>query len=461
MMPAPDRVHIGCGAGFSGDRTDGAGPVVEALIASGRPAYLMYEALAERTLALAQLDRRRDPSAGYTPYLADFLRPVLRRCVESGIRIVANFGAANPMAAGRRALALAGELGIPGLRVAVVEGDDLLAALGPDGVRRWPNDEKLDLAGHDILAANAYLGAVPIAAALATGAEIVITGRCTDSALALGPLMHAFGWAAPDWDRLAAGILAGHLVECGAQVTGGYFADPGRKDVPDLDRVGFPIVEVGRDGAVVVTKAAGTGGLVSEATVTEQLLYELHDPAAYLTPDATMDITGVRLEVEGEDRVRVRGVRGHPPPPTYKVTVSLEGGFLAEGEISYAGPNALARAELAAEVLLKRVKALGVNLPVRCDIIGAVSVFDSDAGALRRATRVSGDGDYRVRLSATTDDRPTADRIAREVLSLYPTGPAGGAGVRTGVTGRVRTVSAYVPGEIIQPRVTVLSAGGC
>ena len=459
-MPAPDGVHIGCGAGFSGDRTDGAGPVVETLIASGRPAYLMYEALAERTLALAQLDRRCDPSAGYTPYLADFLRPVLRRCVESGIRIVSNFGAANPMAAGRRVLALADELGIPDLRVAVVEGDDLLAALGPDGVRRWPNDEKLDLAGHDILAANAYLGAAPIAQALATDAEVVITGRCTDSALALGPLMHAFGWAAPDWDRLATGILAGHLIECGAQVTGGYFADPGLKDVPDLDRVGFPIVEVGRDGTVVVTKAAGTGGLVSEATVTEQLLYELHDPAAYLTPDVTMDITGVSLEAEGKDRVRIRGVRGHPPPPTYKVTVSLEGGFLAEGEISYAGPNALARAELAAEVLLKRVKALGVNLPVRCDIIGAVSVFDGDAGALRRVTPAARDGDYRVRLSATTDDRPTADRIAREVLSLYPTGPAGGAGVRTGVTGRVRTVSAYVPGEIIQPRVAVLSAGG-
>ena len=456
----PDHVHIGCGAGFSGDRTDAAGPVVDTLIASGRPAYLIYETLAERTLALAQLDRRRDPSAGYTPYLADFLRPVLRRCVDAGIRIVANFGAANPMAAGRRVLALAEELGIPDLRVAVVEGDDLLAALGADGVRRWPNDEKLDLAGHDILAANAYLGAGPIAQALATGAEVVITGRCTDSALALGPLMHAFGWAAPSWDRLATGVLAGHLIECCAQVTGGYFADPGRKDVPDLDRVGFPIVEVGRDGSVVVAKAAGTGGLVSEATVTEQILYELHDPAAYLTPDVTMDITAVRLAAEDKDRIQVRGVRGHPPPPTYKVTVSLEGGFLAEGEISYAGPNALARAELAAEVLMKRVKTLGINFPVRCDIIGAVSVFDSDAGALRRVARGSPDGDYRVRLAGTTDDRPTADRIAREVLSLYPTGPAGGAGVRTSVTGRVRTVSAYVPAAVIEPRVTVLSGGG-
>lgn len=456
---APERVHVGCGAGFSGDRTDAAGPVVEALAASGRPSYLIFETLAERTLALAQLDRRRDPAAGFTPYLADFLRPVLGRCVESRIRIVANFGAANPMAAGRRVLAVADELGLSGLKVAVVEGDDLLATFGAAAVRNWPNDEREDLAGRDIIAANAYLGARPIAAALAKGVDVVVTGRCTDSALVLGPLAHEFGWSPPDWDRLAAGTLAGHLIECCAQVSGGYFADPGWKDVPDLDRVGFPIVEVASDGTMVVTKPAGTGGTVSEATVTEQMLYELHDPKAYLTPDVTMDITGVHLETEAPDRIRVQGVRGAPPPPTYKVTVSLDGGFLAEGEISYAGPNALARAELAADVLLKRIKRLGINQPVRCDVIGAVSVFDSDGGVRRRTAATPADGDYRVRLSGASDDRTTAERIAREVLSLYPTGPAGGAGVRTGVTGRVRTVSAYVPAESIQPRVSVLPQG--
>ncbi len=454
---APDRVHVGCGAGFSGDRTDASGPVVDALASSGVPSYLIFETLAERTLALAQLDRRRDPGAGFTPYLADFLRPILAKCLRSGIRIVANFGAANPMAAGRRVLDVAGELGLSGLKVAVVEGDDLLATLGADAVRGWPNDERANLSGRDIIAANAYLGAQPIAQALAKGADVVVTGRCTDSALVLGPLLHEFGWAPPDWDRIAAGVLAGHLIECCAQVSGGYFADPGRKDIPDLDRVGFPIVEVARDGAMVVTKPAGTGGLVSEATVTEQMLYELHDPKAYLTPDVTMDITGVRLETEARDRVRIQGVRGAPPPPTYKVTVSLEGGFLAEGEISYAGPNALARAELAAEVLLKRIKTLGINQPVRCDVIGAVSIFDSDGGIRRRSAAPPPDGDYRVRLSGTSDDRATADRIAREVLSLYPTGPAGGAGVRTTVTGRVRTVSAYVPVASIRPAISILT----
>lgn len=455
---ALDRVHIGCGAGFSGDRTDASGPVVDALAASGRPSYLIFETLAERTLALAQLDRRRDPATGFTPYLADFLRPILARSLNAGIRIVANFGAANPMAAGRRVLAVADELGLRGLKVAVVEGDDLLAALGPDAVRGWPNDERADLSGRDIIAANAYLGAQPIAAALARGADVVVTGRCTDSALVLGPLMHEFAWSPPDWDRIAAGVLAGHLIECCAQVSGGYFADPGRKDVPDLDRVGFPIVEVAKDGTMIVTKPAGTGGVVSEATVTEQMLYELHDPKAYLTPDVSMDITGVHLETEAADRVRVQGVRGAAPPPTHKVTVSLEGGFLAEGEISYAGPNALARAELAADVLLKRIKRLGINQPVRCDIIGAVSVFDSDGGVRRRSSSAPVDGDYRVRLSGASDDRVTAERIAREVLSLYPTGPAGGAGVRTSVTGRVRTVSAYVPSESIRPKISILAA---
>jgi hypothetical protein len=459
-MAAPGRVYVGCGAGFSGDRTDASGPVVEALAASGCPSYLIFETLAERTLALAQLERRRDPSAGFTPYLADFLRPVLRRCAEAGIRIVANFGAANPMAAGRRALAVADELGLADLKVAVVEGDDLLEAHGADAVRRWPNDERAELGGRDVIAANAYLGAQPIARALGRGADIVITGRCTDSALVLGPLAHEFRWNPPDWDRLATGTLAGHLIECSAQVTGGYFADPGKKDVVDLDRIGFPIVEVTPEGGMVVTKPAGTGGLVSEATVTEQILYELHDPAAYLTPDVTMDITGVRLSSDGADRVRVEGVRGHPPPPTYKVTVSLDGGFLAEGEISYAGPNALARAELAADVLVKRVKGLGINQPVRCDIIGAVSVLDSDRGLRRRAAPMPADGDYRVRLSGASDDRATAERIAREVLSLYPIGPAGGAGVRTSVTGRVRTVSSYVPAGLVRPRISILGGAG-
>ncbi|MFO1061469.1 MAG: acyclic terpene utilization AtuA family protein [Dongiaceae bacterium] len=455
-MSAGKQVHIGCAAGFAGDRFDAGIALVAALAERDGPRYLIYETLGERTLALAQLDRRRDPEAGCTPDFESFLRPVLRSCVEHGIRIVANFGAANPPAAGRRAAALARELGIRDLAIAVVEGDDLLAALGPAAVRGWPNDEGLSLAGRPILAANAYLGAEPIRAALAAGAGLVLTGRCTDSALALGPLRHEHGWPADDWDRLAAGTLAGHLLECGGQVTGGYFADPGRKDVPDLGDLGFPIATVDAGGTILIGKPAGTGGLVSEATVKEQLLYEIHDPAAYLTPDVTLDLTGVEVRQDGPDRVRVTGAAGRAPPATLKVTVSVEGGFLGEGEIGYAGPGALARAELAAAVLRRRLERLEPGLELRCDIIGTISLFDSDAGRLRVVRRFDPDGDYRLRLAARAPDRAAAERAAREVLSLYCCGPAGGGGVRTAVTGRINTVSCHVPADLPRPGVTLV-----
>jgi hypothetical protein len=455
-VSAAKQVHIGCAAGFAGDRFDAGIALVAALAEQDGPSYLIYETLGERTLALAQLDRRRDPEAGCTPDFEAFLRPVLRRCVERGIPIVANFGAANPRAAGRRAAALAGELGLGGLVIAVVEGDDLLAQLGPDTVRGWPNEEGLALDDRPILAANAYLGAAPIRAALATGAGLVLTGRCTDSALALAPLCHELGWGEADWPNLAAGTLAGHLLECGGHVTGGYFADPGLKDVPDLGDLGFPIASVDAAGSILVGKPAGTGGLVSEATVKEQLLYEIHDPGAYLTPDVTLDLTGVEVQQVGPDRVRVWGAVGRPPPPTLKVTVSFEAGFLAEGEISYAGSGALARAELAAAVLRRRLERLAPGLPLRCDIVGTVSAFDSDTGRLRVTRRFDPDGDYRVRLAAQAPDRATAERVAREVLSLYTCGPAGGGGVRTAVTGRIGTVSCYVPASLPRPTVTLM-----
>jgi hypothetical protein len=457
-MTSRKLVHIGCAAGFAGDRFDAGIAVVAALAGRDGPKYLMYETLGERTLALAQLDRHRNSETGFTPDFEGFLRPVLADCVGHGIRIVANFGAANPLAAGRRAAALARELGVTDLVIAVVEGDDLLAQLGPDTVRAWPNEERLALGERPILAANAYLGAGPIRAALATGAHLVLTGRCTDSALALGPLAHEFGWSETDWTHLAAGTLAGHLLECGGHVTGGYFADPGAKDVPDLADLGFPIVAVDDTGAILVGKPAGTGGLVSAATVKEQLLYEIHDPGAYLTPDVTLDLTEVEVQQAGPDSVRVWGAIGRPPPSTHKVTVSVAGGFLGEAEISYAGPGSLARAELAVAVLRRRLERLGLDLPFRCDIVGTISAFDSNDGRLREMRRFDPDGDYRVRLAAEAPDRLTAERVTREVLSLYTCGPAGGGGVRTSVTGRINTVSCFVPVTLPRPAVIMIRA---
>ncbi len=441
----PGPLRIGCAAGFSGDRTDAAGPVVDALVAAGGPAVLIFETLAERTLALAQLARRADPQAGYEPLLADLLRPVLPACLAHGVRIVSNFGAANPMAAARRIAALARELELPVPRIAVVTGDDLM-----DRLAQLP---ALDLPLNSIVSANAYLGAGDIATALRAGAQIVVCGRVADPALALGPALAHFGWALDDWDRLAGATMAGHLLECGAQVTGGYFADPGFKDVPDLAHVGYPIAELHADGHCVIGKPPGTGGRVDRRTVTEQLLYEVHDPAAYLTPDVVADISEARLEDAGPDRVRLRGVRGHPRPQTLKVNVCHEHGWLAEGEISYAGPRAEARARLAGEVLRER---LGGAATVRLDLIGVASVLSDDAGRWLAAQPPGEARDVRLRAATSHAERAVAERLVREVTALYTCGPAAGGGVRTSLRPRLGMVSCAVPREAVRSSFTWL-----
>lgn len=437
-------LRIGCAAGFSGDRTDAAGPVVDALIAAGGPAVLMFETLAERTLALAQLARRADPQAGYEPLLDEMLRPVLQRCLAHGIRIVSNFGAANPPGAARRVQQIAAELGARPPRVAIVQGDDVLA-----------DRSLLHATGVDArqaVSANAYIGAEAIAQALRDGADVVVCGRVADPSLALGPALAHFGWAMDDWDRLAAATMAGHLLECGAQVTGGYFADPGFKDVPDLADLGFPIAEIHADGSCVISKPAGTGGRIDRHTVTEQLLYEVHDPAAYVTPDVIADLTQVRLEEIGPDRVRLSGVTGHPRPTHLKVNVCHESGWLAEGEISYAGVRAEDRARLAAQVLRKRLSGLGA---MRLDLIGVASAFADDAGRWLDSLpppEARDARDVRLRVALSHADRRAAERLVREVTALYTCGPAGGGGVRTALRPRLSTVSCLVPREQVPCR---------
>ena len=333
--PSRFPLLIGCAAGFSGDRTDAAGPVVDTLIArlaagpAGQRAFLIFETLAERTLALAQLRRRADPEAGYEPLLDAMLRPVLARCLAHGIRIVSNFGAANPRAAARHIARMAGELGIAVPRIAVVEGDDLASPAQRALLREQLGAQMERIR---LVSANAYIGAEPIAAALDAGAQIVVCGRVADPSLAVGPAMSHFGWAADDWDRLGRATMAGHLLECGAQVCGGYFADPGYKEVPAPEAIGFPIAEIDAEGGCTISKADAPGGLVSEATVKEQLLYEVHDPAAYLTPDVVADIGEAQVRAVGPNRVALTGVRGHVRPTHYKANVCHEGGWLAEGE---------------------------------------------------------------------------------------------------------------------------------
>ena len=432
-------ISIGCGAGFSGDRTDAAAPVVRTLVERGGPAALIFEMLAERTLANAQLARRAAPDKGYEPLLELALRPVLADCLLNGIAIVSNFGAANPPGAARRIASLAQEMGLPRPRVAVVAGDDLSADAGRL-LLRGALGSQLDEAR--FVCANAYLGAFEIAAALRAGAQVVVTGRVADPSLVLGPAIAHHGWGHEAWDALAGGTMAGHLLECGAQVSGGYFADPGRKDVAGLHDVGFPIAEIEADGSCVVTKAAGTGGCVDARTVKEQLLYEIHDPARYLTPDVVADISEAEVHELGPDRVRLTGVRGHPRTETLKACVFSNGGWLGEAEISYAGPNAEARARLAMDIIGKRC---GSELALRFDLIGISSVFGDDGNRHLGAAPSPALADVRLRVAARHDDAMLVDRLLREVTALWTGGPAGGGGVRTARRQRLSMQSCLVP----------------
>lgn len=441
-MATSPLLRIGCAAGFSGDRTDAAGPVVDALAAAGGPAVLIFETLAERTLALAQLARRADPEAGFEPLLDELVAPVLARCLKHGIRIVSNFGAANPAGAARRIAALAAQAGLRAPRIAVVEGDALEAAT----VRRVLGAQADALA---VVSANAYLGAEAIAAALREGAEIVVCGRVADPSLVVGPALAHFGWAADDWTRIARATMAGHLLECGAQVCGGYFADPGVKDVPGLANLGYPIAEIDAEGHCTISKPPGTGGRIDSHTVREQLLYELHDPAAYLTPDVVADISEAEVTELGPDRVRLTGVRGHARPATLKVNICHATGWLAEGEISYAGVRAEARARLAAQVLRERLAGLG---PLRVDLIGVASVFGDDGGAWLAAVPHGDARDVRLRVALKHAERGAAERLLREVTALYTCGPAGGGGVRTALRQRLGTVSGLVDRAEVQAR---------
>jgi hypothetical protein len=446
-----DDLWVGCAAGGSGDRTDAARPIIDAMIAAGKRGVITFENLAERTLAFAQLARRANPAAGYEPLLDAELRPILADCLTHGIAIVSNFGGANPRGAAAYIEQLADELGLARPRIAVVEGDDLSDARGQALLRPLL---PADAAARTFVSANVYQGAFEIADALKAGTQIVVTGRVADPSLTLGPAIAHFGWARDDWDRLAGATMAGHLLECGAQVTGGYFADPGFKDVADIANVGYPIAEIAADGTCVITKPPGSGGIVEVRNVKEQLLYEVHDPAAYLTPDVVADITCADVAQVGPDRVRLTGVRGHPRPPTLKVLAYFAGGWLGEAEISYAGPNAEARARLAMDIVKAR---MGANIALRFDLIGRCSIFGDDAGQMLASVAPGAATDIRMRAAARHDDATEIDRLLREVYSLWLCGPAGGGGVRTAKRQRLSNIACYVPREQVPATFTLVS----
>ena len=438
-------IRIGSGAGYSGDRIE---PAVE-LAEKGDIEYLVFECLGERTVALAQQARLKNPESGFDPLIEERMRAVLPLCAAKGIKIVTNMGAANPFAAARKTAEIARLIGLSGLKVAAVIGDDVLEACKQRDLPIMEFDGTIGQLGNRLISANAYLGAAPMAEALADGADIVITGRASDPALFLAPMIHAFGWPLDDWTRLGKGIVAGHLLECAGQVTGGYFADPPYKDIAGLARLGFPIGEVGEDGSLVMTKVEGSGGAVTARTCKEQLLYEVHDPSRYIQPDVIADFSQVEIEEVGKDRVRISGGRGSERPPTLKVSVGYVDGFIGEGQISYAGPGALARGRLALDIVRERLKLTGVAASeLRFDLIGVDSLHGPHVAA-----HANEPYEARVRVTGRTENLREAVRIGNEVETLYTNGPAGGGGAYKSARDVVAVASVLLPRELAQPRV--------
>ncbi|WP_299049798.1 acyclic terpene utilization AtuA family protein [uncultured Nocardioides sp.] len=439
-------VRLGAGAGFAGDRID---PAVE-LATHGALDYLVFECLGERTVAAGQARRRADPRTGFDPMLSARLRAVLPACRQHGTTIITNSGAANPLAAGDLAVAVAADLGLHGLRVAVVTGDDVLDAVLAEDPLVWETGAPVS-SGPVPLSANAYLGHEPITQALAEGADVVITGRVADPSLYLAALRHEHGWGADDWEAMGTATMVGHLLECAGQLTGGYFADPVTKPVPGMARLGFPFADVTPDGAVLLGKLARSGGLLDRRTCREQLLYEVGDPAGYLTPDVVADFSGVRLLDVGPDRVSASGATGRPRPDSLKVTLGHDGGWVGEGQISYAGPRCLARARLAGDIVLERLTDLHGLDPddVGIELIGAGAAFRGLAVPAEDAQEV------RLRVAARVGEEELALLVGHEVESLYTNGPAGGGGARSGATSQVSVRSCLLPRTLVTPQVEI------
>jgi hypothetical protein len=431
-------VKLGCAGANELDRIDLA---IE--MSNEDVEYLGMDCLAERTLAFAQLRRLADPTGGYNPVLEARMRGVLPGLARNGIKLTSNMGAANPVAAGRVAGEIARELGITGLKIGVITGDDLLERIGDLHLTMLETGGGLDTLPGEVVSVNAYLGAEHIANALGQGADVVVGGRLGDLALYLGCMIHHFGWDIEDYQTLGAGSVVAHLLECGRYVTGGAYAEPGwDKPVERADDLGFPLAEVERDGAATLTKQANRGGMISIGTCKEQLLYEVHDPGRYITPDVVVDIRDVRLEDAGPNRVRVTGGRGTERTETLKVLVGVAEGFIAEGEISFAGRGALAKAEESRQIVearLRRQGVLGQLEALRVDVIGVHSILGPGLAAVQGEPQ-----DVRLRLAARCGTRELAETAAFEFQDLW-FGPAGGAGARSSVRQIISLFSSLVP----------------
>jgi Acyclic terpene utilisation family protein AtuA len=451
-----DKIRIAAGQGFWGDLPDAPVRQVE----DGPIDYLMLDYLAEVTMSIMQKQKLRDPNAGYARDFVSLMKRILPTCIERNIKVIANAGGVNVTGCAGAVSAVARELGLSGkLKIGIVTGDDIMARLDDFLVRgielrNMDTGEPLAAVRDRIQSANAYLGATPIVEALNNGAQVVITGRATDTGLTLGPMIHEFGWAANDWDRLAAGTIAGHIIECGAQCSGGN-CQYDWQNIPDLTNVGFPIAEASSDGTFVITKHEGSGGRVNVPSVKEQLVYEMGDPHEYITPDCVADFTTIQLSDDGPDRVRVFGIKGRPATDSLKVSISYSAGYKAVGTLVYAWPDAYEKAKAADKILRGRLQRLGLNFDqTLTEFVGANATHGPLAGEPSRDL-----AEAQLRVGVRGNNRDAIERFTKEIAPLILTGPpavTGFAGGRPKVEEIVAYWPALIPKSEIVAKVELL-----
>ena len=453
-----EKIRIAAGQGFWGDLPDAPARQVE----EGPIDYLMLDYLAEVTMSIMQKQKARDPKAGYARDFVPLMQRILPACVQRNIKVVANAGGVNVEGCAAAVRDVAGELGLGGkLKIGIVTGDNILdrvddlIARGIE-LRNMDTGEPLVTVRDRIQSANAYLGAAPIVEALDLGAQVVITGRATDTGLTLGPMIHEFGWASDDWDRLAAGTIAGHIIECGAQCSGGN-CQYEWQSIPDLANVGFPIAEASADGTFVITKHEGTGGRVNIQSVKEQLVYEMGDPHEYITPDCVADFSTIQLADDGKDRVRVFGIKGRPATDSLKVSISYSAGYKAVGTLVYAWPDAYAKAKAADKILRARLDRLDLRFDqILTEYVGANATHGPLAGEPARDL-----AEVQVRVGVRGNDRSAIERFTKEIAPLILTGPpavTGFAGGRPKVEEIVAYWPALIPKSEIASNVQVVQS---
>ncbi|MBQ1705972.1 MAG: DUF1446 domain-containing protein [Clostridia bacterium] len=443
-------IRIGSGAGYAGDRLE---PSLE-LIEKGNLDYISYECLAERTIAIGQEAKLKDPTKGYNGLLEYRMEKALPLAWKHKVKIITNMGSANPAAAAQKCIEIARRHGLDGMKIACVEGDDILPIIDRYAdTEVWENHRPLKELPGKVVSANAYMGVEGIVKALEQGADVVITGRVSDPAIFMAPMIHEFGWKEDDWDLLGKGTMVGHLLECGGQATGGYFAEPGKKDVPGVGHLGFPLVEVSEDGSFFITKVEGSGGMVTPDTCAEQICYEIHDPENYITPDVVANFKNVKFVQDGKDKVVVTGATGKPRTQTFKCSIGYKDCFIGDGEISYGGPGCLERAKLALEIVKERLElvAPGQFDEMKFDLIGCNSLYWNPDYQYNEPSEV------RVRVAGRAKTKAIADLVPNEVEALYTNGPAGGCGAVKRTRDIVSVASILIDRDDVKPRVTVFT----